>query len=256
MKYKILAIFTILCLVSNIAHAAKTIMASGHPDYPPVMWQEGNNIVGVGPEIARIAFEDLGIIVDSVYKGSLTQVENAVKEEDIDIITGIYMTEQRKEFMEYSVPFMKDPVVIFVIKGKGFPYNKWDDLAGKKGLTTIGDSFGNDFDSFISKNLTISRSIRAKDNFDKILSGEADYFISAMYSGLIEANKLGISEKIEYLPTYATSETFYISMFKKSKFIRYMPQLNEKIEKLIKDGTIDRLIDEKMKYYLEGKKGE
>lgn len=254
MKFKILVACAAFILTANLVYAAKTIIISGHPEYPPVMWQEGDNIVGVGPEILKMAFEGLGITVDSKFKGSWTQVLESTKEGDIDAVAGIYMTAQNKTFFNYSIPFMKDPVVIFVAKGKTFPYEKWDDLIGKKGTTTIGDSFGKEFDKFISGKLTISRTLKIEGNFNKIISGEADYFISSMYSGLIEAGKLGISDKIEYLPVFATAETFYIGMFKESKFLRYMPQINEKIEKLVKDGTVDKLIDEKMKNYIEGTK--
>jgi len=256
MKFKIFIAFVIFVLAANLVYAAKTIVISGHPEYPPVMWHEGDNIIGVGPEIVKMAFVDLGITVDSKFKGSWSQVQDSIKSNDIDIVAGIYMTEHNKTFMDYSIPYMKDPVVIFVAKGKTFPYKNWDDLIGKKGTTTIGDSFGKEFDKFIAAKLTISRFIKAGDNFNKILSGEADYFISALYSGLIEAERLGVSDSVEYLPTYATSEMFYISISKDSKFIRYLPQLNEQIEKLIKDGTVDKLIDEKMKYYMEGIKGK
>jgi polar amino acid transport system substrate-binding protein len=256
MKLKILIAFIVFFLSVNLVYAAKTIVISGNPEYPPVMWQEGNNIVGVGPEIVKMVFEELGITIDSKFKGSWTQVENGIKEGDIDLLAGVYMTTQRKKFMDYSIPYMKDPIVIFVAKGKTFPYKYWNDLIGKKGTTTVGDSFGQNFDRFIAGNLTIFRSLKAEGNFNKILSEEVDFFISAMYSGLIEAERLGISDKIEYLPVYAATESFYISMSKESKFIRYLPQINEKIEKLVKDGTVDRLIDEKMKYYIEGVKGK
>jgi polar amino acid transport system substrate-binding protein len=256
MKFKILIAFTVFFLTANLVYATKIIEVSGHPEYPPVMWQEGDNIVGVGPEIVKMVFDDLGITVNSKFKGSWTKVEKGIKEGDIDVLAGVYMTAQRKSFMDYSIPYMKDPVVIFVARGQAFPYKKWDDLIGKNGTTTIGDSFGKDFDKFIANKLTISRSLKAEGNLNKVLSGEADYFISAMYSGLIEAEKLGISDKIEYLPVYITAETFYISISRESKFLRYLPKVNEKIEKLVKDGTIDRLIEEKMKYYLEGIKGK
>jgi polar amino acid transport system substrate-binding protein len=257
MKFKILVVIAAIILTANLVYAAKTVIVSGHPEYPPVMWQEGDDIIGVGPEILKMAFDELGITVQSKFKGPWTQVEKGIKDGDIDVVAGIYITAQRKTFMEYNtIPYMKDPVVIFVAKNKTFPYKKWDDLIGKKGTTTIGDSFGKELDKFIAGKLTISRYLKIDDNFNQILSGEADYFISAMYSGLVGAEKLGISNNIEYLPVFVTAETFYIAISKESKFLRYLPQLSEKIEKLVKDGTVDRLIDEKMKYYMEGISGK
>jgi polar amino acid transport system substrate-binding protein len=256
MKLKVLIVFAVFLLTANLVYAAKTLIASGHPEYPPVMWQEGDNIIGVGPDIVKMIFDELGITVDSKFKGSWTQVQEKLKRGDIDLLAGIYTTEQNKKSMEYTIPYMQDPVAIFVAKGKAFPYTKWDDLIGKKGTATIGDSFGKEFDKFIAGKLTVSKDLKAEGNFNKILSEEADYFISGMYSGLIEAEKLGISDKIEYLPVYVTAETFCISISRESSFIRYMPQINKKIEALIKDGTVDRLIEEKLKYYLEGISGK
>lgn len=230
----------------------KTLFASGHPEYPPIMWQEGDRIVGVGPEIIRMVFEELGVTVDSAFKGSWAQVQEAAKEGDIDAIVGIYRTEKRRQFYAYSDKYAKDPVVIFVAKDKAFPYKGWGDLIGKRGATTVGDSYGEEFGKFIASKLTVTSSVKVEDNFKKLLSGEADYFIFALYLGLFEAEKLGVSDKVEYLPTYAAAEDFHIAISKKSKYLTYLPEINKKIEAFILDGTIDKLVDEKMKYYMEG----
>jgi len=228
-----------------------TLTASGHPDYPPAMWQEGDYIVGVGTEVLKLALEDLGMGVDSDFQGSWRQVLEGAADGKIDAVVGVYMTEERKKTLEFSMPYMEDPVVVFVAKGKAFPYAKYDDLAGKRGARTVGDSFGPDFDKFMARKLTVTSSLTAEDNFNKLLSGDADYFVCAMRSGLLEAEKLGIADKIEYLPTNVTSENLYIAMSKGSRYAKYLPEINKKIEVLIKDGTVDKLIDEKRTAYLE-----
>jgi len=256
MKLKIFIAVAVFILITNFVYASKTIIVSGHPEYPPVMWQEGDDIIGVGTEITKMVFEELGITVDSKFKGSWLKVQKGINEGSIDALVGIYMTEQNKKNMYYSIPYMKDPVVIFVAKDKTFPYKKWDDLIGKKGTIIIGESYGKEFDKFIAAKLTISRSVKTEESFNKLLSGEVDYFVFAMYSGLIEAERLGIANRVEYLPAYVVSENFYITIAKESKLVRYLPQINKKIEKLVKDGTVDKLIDDKMKYYIEGIKGK
>jgi len=86
-----------------------------------------------------------------------------------------------------------------------------------------------------------------------LLNGKADYFIYALYSGNFEAKKLKISEKIESLPNYAIVENFYISISKKSKYLTYLPEINKKIQKMVNDGTVDKLI-EKYRKIFEGAK--
>ncbi len=228
-----------------------TLSASGHPDYPPVMWQEGDYIAGVGTEVLKLALEELSIGVDSIFQGSWRQVLERATDGQIDAVVGVYITEERKKAFEFSAPYMKDPVVIFVAKGNSFPYAKYEDLIGKRGARTVGDSFGPEFDKFIVRKLAVTSAFTVEDNFDRLLSGEADYFVCSMQLGLLEADRLGITHKIEYLPTNVVSENLYIAISKNSKYVKYMPEINKKIEALIKDGAIDKLIEEKRTAYLE-----
>jgi polar amino acid transport system substrate-binding protein len=233
----------------------KTLTASGHPDYSPVMWREGEYMAGVGTEVLKLACEGLDINVESEYQGSWRQVLDKAAAGQIDAIVGMYMTDERQKDFAFSLPYMKDPVVVFVAKDKAFPFKKYNDLAGKRGTSTVGDSFGSEFDKFIAQKLTVTRALTAEENFNRLLSGEADYFICAMYSGLLEAQKMDISDKIEYLPTKATAENLYIALSKKSRHLKLLPQINKKIEALVKEGTVDKLIDEKKGSYLEALKG-
>jgi len=242
-------IFIILMLFSINAYAGEVMTASGHPEYPPVMWKQGNEIIGIGPELMKMVFKPLGVTVNCPYKGDWDKVQDELKNGKIDALVGIYMTHERKAVMNFSRPFTKDPVVIFVAKGKAFPFEKWDDLIGKKGVSTTGDSFGQEFDAFIAAKLDVKRSVTVEDNFNKLLSGQADYFIFAMYSGNFDAKKLGIVDKIEHLKKEASIENFYFAVSKKSRFAPLIPEANKRIEKLIKDGTVEKLIKKYTKIY-------
>jgi polar amino acid transport system substrate-binding protein len=244
MKKSLLLLLAVVFLMSaGIIQAAETLTASGHPQYPPIMWKEKNTIVGVGPELVTLLFKDLNVRVKSPYKGGWDKVQEEAKQGKVDVLVGLYPTEERKKYFEYSSPYAKDPVVIFVAKGKAFPYAKWDDLVGKKGTTTVGDSFGEAFDKFIAEKLTVTRSAKVEENFSKLIDGRADYFIFAMYSGLFESRRLGISDKVEYLPVNASVENFCIGISRKSPFVKYLPEINKKLNDLIANGTVDRLIE-------------
>ena len=244
MKRYLILIAVAMCLMSsNIAQASETLIASGHPEYAPIMWRENNTIVGAGPELVRLLFKDLKVTVKTPYSGDWNKVQEEAKEGKVDVLVGLYMTEDRKAFFEYSNPYAKDPVTVFVAKGKGFPYSKWDDLIGKTGTTTVGDSFGQAFDRFLSEKLTVTRSATVEESFSKLLKGRADYFIYAMYSGLFEADRLGIANKIELLPREICVENWYVGISKKSPYAKYLPQINKKLDELINNGTVDRLIE-------------
>jgi polar amino acid transport system substrate-binding protein len=219
-------------------------VASGHPEWPPIMYQNGDIIDGVGPVMVKKIFTDLGLEVSFPYSGAWDQVQAKARTGDVDVLVAAYKTSAREEYMEYSEPYTTDPIVLFVAKGKTFPFEKWDDLKGKKGVATVGDSYGQEFDNYSASNLDLARATTTADAFGMVAHGTADYFIYSLYAGNVELKKEGAAAGFEALPKNVTEENFYITISKKSSFVKYMPQINALIEKYRADGTIDRILKE------------
>lgn len=219
------------------------LVASGHPAWPPIMYQKGDQIVGAGTEIVSMIFSDLGIKSTFKFSGSWDEVQKKTKEGSIDVLVAAYKTKERETYMDYSIAYTVDPVSLIVKKGKTFSYGKWDDLIGKKGVMTIGDSYGQGFDNFIKEKLTLENVKTPKEAFDLVINGEVDYFVYALYSAQDYIFKNKLSDKIEILPKYISTEDFYITISKKSSFAKFLPQINKSIEKYIKDGTIKKIIE-------------
>jgi polar amino acid transport system substrate-binding protein len=179
----------------NTPASTDIAIISAHPEYPPVMWNENDQIVGIGPDLAKLIFKDLGIKCESKYAGPWSRVIESGKNGNIDIISGIYLTEERAKFLDYTVAFMTDPVAVFYKKNSPINFNKWDDLIGKKGVTTLGDSWGEDFDKFIKDKLQMSRTEKVEQCLQILDSGRADYMIFALYPGIIQINKLKFQDK-------------------------------------------------------------
>jgi len=158
------------------------LILSGHPQWAPIMYQEDNKIVGAGPEIAKKIFEELGVEATSSYEDSWDVVQEKTKNGEIDLLVAAYKTEERESYMDYSSPYTIDPVVLIMKKGKVFDYKEWDDLIVKKGVITSGDSYGEEFDNFIKKSLTVEMIDTPKEVFDLLEKEEVDYFVYALYS--------------------------------------------------------------------------
>lgn len=235
--------------VSNVAKPQKPYIASGHPQWPPIMWQDNDKIVGVGPQLVEKIANDLNLNIESKYTGLWDEVQNKAKNGDVDILVAAYKTSEREEYMDYSVPYTIDPIALFIKKGKKFTYSKWADLIGKKGIATVGDSYGQEFDDFLRANLYITRVNTISEAFDLLLSGKADYFLYALYSGEKELAAGNLQTKIEAYPTYVASENFYITISKKSPLVKYLPRINLLLQKYRKDGTIDSLIAKNKKLF-------
>ncbi len=251
---RFLLYLNILCIVvavsvSNSVLAGETLIISGHSEYPPVSWQEGDTIVGVAAEMAKTIFTELGIPYKIQAKGPWPRVHAYAQHGDIDMILAAYINPERKKYMEYSIPFMKDPVSVFVLKGNTFPFHHWEDLIGRKGNTVRGESYGKEFDLFIEQHLQVERVTTVIQNFQKLEGRRVEYAIIGLYPGLAYASVTGYKDKIEVLSNNIVEENFYMTFSRKSKFRHLLPQVNAIIKRLKHDGMIDKWITQYLAYY-------
>ena len=125
---KIILLIVSIVLVVYPAFARDVLIVSGHPEYPPIMWKENGAIVGVAAELAKTIFTELGVPFESKSTGPWVRVQDNAKNGNIDMIVASYINRERQTYMDYTIPFLKDPVSVFVWKGKTFTFNRWEDL--------------------------------------------------------------------------------------------------------------------------------
>ena len=179
--------------------ACSTLVITGHPSYPPVAWAAQGKIVGAAPDLVSGIAARLGVKdVQSKDFGSWEAAQAAVKSGAADVIFGIYKNDVRAAYMDFvEPPFMVDPVAVVVRKGAGFAYAAWTDLKGRKGVTNAGESYGDTFDAYMAKELTVARAAGVDKAFAALLAGQADYMIIGLYPGRTEAKRLAIADKID-----------------------------------------------------------
>lgn len=233
----------------SIAYAGEPLIISGHPEYPPIMWQEGDTMVGAAAELAKTVFSEIGVPYEIRATGPWKRVQKNARHGRIDVITAAYINPERQNYMVYTIPFMKDPVSVFVIKRKTFPFDKWEDLIGKRGNTALGESYGKAFDLFIEQKLMVEKTPTVMQNFLKLEANRVDYAIIGLYPGLSYASISGFKEKIEVLSTPVVEENFYMTFSKRSKYAHLLPQANSIIARLKDEGRIDIWIQEYLDYY-------
>ena len=204
MNKLIFIVFSVLSIL-NFAQAAEqcnALVITGHPAYPPVAWGSDGKIVGASPELVMKIAKELKVeMVSSVNFGSWEKAQEAIKDGRADIIFGIYKDQERLTYMNYIEPaYMLDPVSIVIRGGEVIKFSDWADLKGLNGVTNLGESYGNQFDAYIQANLTVARSKGVAQAFEQLLNKQADYLIIGTYPGKMEANKLQILSKIQFLP--------------------------------------------------------
>jgi polar amino acid transport system substrate-binding protein len=241
-----LSVFVALALTGNAAFAADDcakITATGHPQYPAIAFKDGDAIAGAAPALVEAIAKALKIPLESKFMGTWDDAQAATREGKADMIFGIYYNDERATYLDYVQPaFIFDPVVVFVAKGKKFPFSGQDDLIGKKGVTNQGESYGTEFDAFIKDKLTVARADGIDDALQDLVSGKADYMIAGYYPGLAEAAKAGLKDKVEALDPALLSAEMFVAFSKKSPCRSLAPQFGEAIAAMTTDGRFSQML--------------
>jgi len=230
------------CSTTPATNGHTTLVASGHPDWPPVMFAKNGQIDGVGPALAKKIFADLNIKATFPEEGLWDQVLLKTRNGDVDMLVAAYKTTERLEYFTYADTYITDPLVLFVKKGKEFTFAKNEDLIGKTGVGTTGDSYGQEFDDYIKHKLGFEWVATSKEALDMVAAGKADYFIYSLYAGHEELMTEKRVDDFVELPQAVSQEPFYMVFSKKSAFVKYVPQINELMAKYKADGTLDKMI--------------
>ena len=226
----------------------ESIVVSGNPDYPPLTWREGEEIVGAGVELFKLAAKSAGAQVKSEFVGPWARVQHQARRGRVDVIVGLYKTEERKEYLNFIEPaYLQDPVVLFVRKGKAFPFAGLADLAKLWGATPEGNSQGAEFDAFARNSALMKYPKTVDEGFQLVLYDRVDYLAHGLYPGLAVAESLGAREHVEALPRYLGAEGMYVAFSKASACLKYFDAIRDAYARLCAEGAADRSMEESLK---------
>lgn len=247
-------LFMLFCAgfaASSSVHAAdaecKKMVITGHSNYPPLSWRDRTKpgeIISLPSELVEMAMKEVGVTVESKYVGPWKRAHAATKAGEVDLIHGAYINEERKTYMDYTAtPYIMDPTVVFVKKGKPFPFKQKEDLIGLSGATPLGESYGDDFDNFAKSKLKIDLTTSFDVAFKKLLADRSQYVVAGMYPGLAAAQAAGVADQVEYLPNSVITEGMYAGFSKKSPCsAKYLGHLSAKISEYVKQGIPEKLV--------------
>ena len=218
-------------------YSSETFVVSGNPNAPPVVWEQYQELVGVGPDLVESIFTELNIPFNIRRSGDWQNVQKRTRSGDIDMIVSAYKNDERAEYLVFSAPYLSQPTVILVEKGKEFEFSSWDALIGKKGVSNKGESYGQKFDAFIKEKLDVNFQ-----QFERAIQllnlGEADYMIIDLYTALIYSKLLQGEDSVTILDPPVTVQDFHLAVRKDSTLTQYLTAINEKIEEKLKSKEI------------------
>jgi len=237
---RLLILVSLILLTANPVAAQKTLKLF----VPPSIWVQVDGDKMTGPIIDFLTdyFAEFDIEIVSVKLPWVRAIAN-MDSGELDLMPVIFHTQERERSMVFSVPYVDVPTIVFVAKGKTFPFSQPQDLIGRHGLMIKDDSISSDFNRLKSElDLT---EVRDHETILKMLdAGRADYAVMAKYAFLIEAKRLGYEDVIESLPTPIATRNLHIAISRKSEFLDFMPELNSRLRTMKTDGTMQRIIED------------
>ncbi len=246
---RVLRAMFVCCLLAAAGARAQEgpVKVTGHPNWPPFSWQEGDRIAGIGPDLAAIIFKDLGLAIESASSGNWKRAQAQAAVGEVDVLVAAYRTAERERSLAYpATPYMADVNVVWVRRGKEFPFRQWEDLIGKHGTAMLGESYGQAFDAFIRDRLQMEWVSTPTQNLSKLAMGRVDYYPFSLHGGKIQVSQLGFSDRITHLPQAISTENVYFAVSRKSRFLKYLPQIEAAVAARRADGTVERLIRKHM----------
>ena len=243
---------------ASTEHQCSTLLVSGNPEYPPLLWRDNKDpgiLTGVIPALLNEIVEPMDIKVRVRYVGSWARVQHLAKSGELDMIAGAFMTSERFGYLDYILPpIIHLPTSVWVPADQEFLYRHWPDLLGKTGSTLIDNSFGQNFDRYAAENLTIIPVRSIDQSFLMAEAGRVDYVLYEALQGRVKLEREGLADKFTALEKPVSSEGLFYAFPKKSSCNNFelREAIADRLYRLVQAGRVDELVAEHTARYVRG----
>lgn len=237
------ALVAIACWLPILVQAQCTkAIVSADPSYPPLHWFDGQTMQGASVAIIKRVLDDLKIAYEVRYIGPLTRVMNAAERGEIDIVVTLKKTPERELFLLYpKTPALDNPVAVFTARDRPIKFTGRADLVGLNGGIARGNVFGDGFDEYLEKNLTVEVADSPENNFGKLALGRIDYFITGYYAGMAYLLKRGDENRFKVEIPFLVNTPNFVTVTRKGHCAGQLEAIDAQLAQLKKAGVLANL---------------
>lgn len=189
-----LIIIALVFLFTDSSQAATPVLVGGELGYPPysTLTPEGAP-AGFNTELTRQIAAKMGLDVTLQIR-PWPEVKEALAKGEIDVIQGMFYSENRARVFDFSPPFATINHAIFCRKDSP-AFNAIEDLRNQKVIVVQGDIM-HDYAEKIQLTKTLLQADTLVGVLEQLAAGEGDYALLARLPGLFWLNELGLSDHI------------------------------------------------------------
>ncbi|MBA4367123.1 MAG: hypothetical protein C0403_05730, partial [Desulfobacterium sp.] len=213
---------------------------------PPFMYDKDGKASGLYPELTIELFKRIGAAV-SVKAYPWKRVVMMIDKSTAGV-AGIYKNKERLQKYDYSDPIGKESIHLFVKSDSNISFTKFEDLKGYRIGINVGWSLGDEFDNLKKQALfTVDEGKSTILNFQKMKKNRIDAVACIYEDGLLQIKELGISNEVKSLPKEIITNEVYITFNKNAGKTALLKKINEEIQKMKADGSIQAIYDKILK---------
>ncbi len=244
-KNVLTGLFLLQLAVVVSAQDCTEIKVSGSNSWKPISFinERKAQFNGVAFDVLTLLSKKLTIeltpLVDLPWARAMIMMESG----ELDVMAGIYKTPERSKKFHFSQAFSAESLNIYVLKNKGFHYEEFKDLIGKRGDMIIGSSNGKQFDAFANKHLDLHPVSTREQQFHRLERERTDYVILDQYTANWKLKKLGLTKKIVALENPLIKNSIYFALSKQSSCAKLLPQINVILNAMEIDGRLNEIYE-------------
>lgn len=228
-----------------VAAACSRVVFSANPDYPPYHWAEGDRIVGASVALTGRILDELGVAWEARFVGPWPRVLKSAEHGQIDLVVSLKPTPEREAYLAFTgAPAFANPMAVFAARARPLKFDGPQDLVGLRGGRTAGDRFGDAFDRFAERSLTIEDADSLTVNFQKLAAGRIDYVVTGLFTGRAQLLRLGLADRIAPLPRPVNEGFIHHGFARRSPCAALLDAMNRRLDAAHKAGLDARLLEE------------
>jgi len=241
-------LIVICTLITSNSYAALKTLKITTGDWPPFCSENGNNSTAL--KIITEAFTLKGVKVEYIFLPWKRAYLTVVNDSEYDASAIWRKTDERLNDCYFSDVVINQTTFFFYLKSEPFKWNKYSDLKGIKIGTTIGYSYGDDFDRLKSnKFLMVEETSTDIQNFMKLLNRRIRLFPVEKNVGKFILNNSFTPEQIKMINVDSKPLTIspcYLIIPKRTglKGLEIIRIFNSGLSDLKKSGRYKTLINE------------
>ncbi|KAB3529697.1 transporter substrate-binding domain-containing protein [Alkaliphilus serpentinus] len=234
------------------------LVIAGDKNYPPYEFlDDDGEYRGFNVDLMRAIAIEMGVEIKLLPMDWL-EVHRALQDGEIDAVQGMNFNKQRKEFFDFSTPYLLNSSVFFVRTEDEKVLNS-NDFKGKIVAVQRSDSAAYILAEIGEIEVMFVSDL--EDAFDKLNNQKIDAVFGNRLTGIYILNKLQLKNNIKIMGEEINQVDYGIAVRKGNTVL--LKDINEALERLKKNGTYSKIYEkwfgkeayfiwEERKYYVYG----